>query len=136
MDLQLKSKRALVTGSTAGIGFAIAACLAREGARVIVNGRTEEGVGKAVASLKTETGGVVKSARSEARDGHPQKRGVRRSQPGDDGELLDLSVLVRPQEGVVVFHRDAAVRIAVGPEHIGMGEQSGPAVEPAIADRI
>ena len=39
MDLQLKGKLALVTGSTAGIGYAIARALAREGARVIVNGR-------------------------------------------------------------------------------------------------
>src|SRR5271165_3926265 len=57
MDLQLKGKRALVTGSTAGIGFAIAASLAKEGARVIVNGRTQEGVDKAVAKIKAETGG-------------------------------------------------------------------------------
>jgi NAD(P)-dependent dehydrogenase (short-subunit alcohol dehydrogenase family) len=41
MDLQLSGKLALVTGSTAGIGFAIAKMLAGEGARVIVNGRTE-----------------------------------------------------------------------------------------------
>ena len=41
MDLQLNGKLALVTGSTAGIGLAIAEALAREGARVIVNGRSE-----------------------------------------------------------------------------------------------
>ena len=40
MDLGIAGKRALVTGSTAGIGFATAQALAREGARVIVNGRT------------------------------------------------------------------------------------------------
>jgi NAD(P)-dependent dehydrogenase (short-subunit alcohol dehydrogenase family) len=59
MDLQLKGKRALVTGSTAGIGFAIAASLAKESARVIVNGRTEEGVEEAVTKLKAETSGDV-----------------------------------------------------------------------------
>ena len=51
MDLQLAGKTALVTGSTAGIGFAIAKGLAREGARVIVNGRTKERVDQALASL-------------------------------------------------------------------------------------
>lgn len=44
MDLQLAGKLALVTGSSKGIGHAIAATLAREGARVIVNGRTQASV--------------------------------------------------------------------------------------------
>ena len=39
MDLQLRGKKALVSGSTAGIGFAIASLLAQEGAAVVVNGR-------------------------------------------------------------------------------------------------
>ena len=59
MDLQLKGKRALVTGSTAGIGYAIAATLAREGARVVVNGRAKEGVDEAVAKIKASAGGDV-----------------------------------------------------------------------------
>jgi NAD(P)-dependent dehydrogenase (short-subunit alcohol dehydrogenase family) len=42
MNLQLEGKTALVTGSAAGIGLAIATALAKEGARVIVNGRTKE----------------------------------------------------------------------------------------------
>ena len=48
MDLELNGKTALVTGSTAGIGLAIAAALAKEGAAVIVNGRTQERVDHAV----------------------------------------------------------------------------------------
>jgi NAD(P)-dependent dehydrogenase (short-subunit alcohol dehydrogenase family) len=40
MELQQSGKLALVSGSTAGIGLAIATALAREGARVIVNGRS------------------------------------------------------------------------------------------------
>jgi len=52
MDLQLDNKRALVSGSTAGIGYAIAEALAREGAHVIVNGRTEVRVEAALAKLK------------------------------------------------------------------------------------
>jgi NAD(P)-dependent dehydrogenase (short-subunit alcohol dehydrogenase family) len=52
MDLQLERKRALVTGSTAGIGYAIAEGLAQEGTSVIVNGRTQQRVDQALASLK------------------------------------------------------------------------------------
>lgn len=54
MDLQLAGKLALVTGSTAGIGLAIAKALAAEGARVIVNGRTEARVAAAVAAIGAE----------------------------------------------------------------------------------
>jgi NAD(P)-dependent dehydrogenase (short-subunit alcohol dehydrogenase family) len=56
MDLQLKNKIALVTGSTAGIGFSIAKQLAFEGAQVIVNGRTAERVNAAVEKIIAETG--------------------------------------------------------------------------------
>jgi len=56
MDLQLANKLALVSGSTAGIGFAIAATLAAEGARVIVNGRTQSGVDAALDSIRKATG--------------------------------------------------------------------------------
>ena len=51
MDLQLEGKIALVTGSTGGIGLAIAAALQVEGAAVIVNGRTQERVERAVKRL-------------------------------------------------------------------------------------
>jgi NAD(P)-dependent dehydrogenase (short-subunit alcohol dehydrogenase family) len=59
MDLQLKGKIALISGSTAGIGNAIAASLAREGARAIVNGRTKAAVDGAVAAMKAATHGDV-----------------------------------------------------------------------------
>jgi len=55
MDLKLKNKTALVTGSTAGIGFAIAKSLAHEGAHVFVNGRTIERVENAVNKIKQQT---------------------------------------------------------------------------------
>jgi NAD(P)-dependent dehydrogenase (short-subunit alcohol dehydrogenase family) len=59
MDLKLDNKLALITGSTAGIGYAIAAALARESARVIVNGRTQSAVDHAVSRMKRETGGSI-----------------------------------------------------------------------------
>jgi NAD(P)-dependent dehydrogenase (short-subunit alcohol dehydrogenase family) len=52
MDLQIANKLALVTGSTAGIGLAIAQTLAAEGARVIVNGRTQARVEEALAAIR------------------------------------------------------------------------------------
>jgi NAD(P)-dependent dehydrogenase (short-subunit alcohol dehydrogenase family) len=54
MDLKLQSHHALITGSTAGIGFAIALGLAREGARVTLTGRTQAAVEAALARLRTE----------------------------------------------------------------------------------
>ncbi len=58
MNLQLDNKLALVSGSTAGIGFAIATSLAAEGARVIVNGRTTERVEKALAEIRAKHPGA------------------------------------------------------------------------------
>ncbi len=53
MDLKLTDKKALVSGSTKGIGLAIATALAREGARVIVNGRTEPSVLAALSEIRS-----------------------------------------------------------------------------------
>ncbi len=54
MDLRLTGKLALVSGSTAGIGYAIAESLAREGAHVIVNGRSKDSVEAAMVRLRKE----------------------------------------------------------------------------------
>jgi NAD(P)-dependent dehydrogenase (short-subunit alcohol dehydrogenase family) len=59
MDLGLKGKRALVTGSTAGIGFAVAKRLAQEGAFVYVNGRTDARVQQALAQFETRAEGIA-----------------------------------------------------------------------------
>ena len=56
MDLKLTNRLALVSGSTAGIGYSIAETLAAEGARVIVNGRQQPSVDKAIAAIRTATG--------------------------------------------------------------------------------
>src|SRR5450432_2723100 len=55
MDLGIKGKIAVVSGSTAGIGFAIANTLAAEGAQVIVNGRTQARVDSALEKIRKQT---------------------------------------------------------------------------------
>jgi NAD(P)-dependent dehydrogenase (short-subunit alcohol dehydrogenase family) len=72
MDLKLKEKLALVTGSTKGIGRAIAKLLAQEGGRVIVNGRMQESVDKALSEIREE----VPDARLEAFAGDPSDAAV------------------------------------------------------------
>jgi NAD(P)-dependent dehydrogenase (short-subunit alcohol dehydrogenase family) len=59
MDMGLTGKRALVSGSTAGIGYATARALAAEGAQVILNGRTQPRVEQAVTRLKAEVPGAI-----------------------------------------------------------------------------
>jgi len=75
MNLGLQSKHALVTGSTAGIGYAAAAALLAEGARVTINGRTESRVAEAVTRLKA---------------GHPDAQ--------VDGVALDLATAAGARE--------------------------------------
>lgn len=66
MNIDLSGKTALVTGSSAGIGFAIARGLAAAGAAVVVNGRSKDRVADAVAKLKSEVEGA--DARGVAAD--------------------------------------------------------------------
>src|SRR5512140_1478416 len=54
MEKSLAGQTALVTGSTAGIGYAIAAALGKRGARVIVNGRTQARVDAALRTLREQ----------------------------------------------------------------------------------
>ena len=56
MNLQLKDKTAFISGSTAGIGFAIAKKLLEEDVIVVINGRSQQGVDQAVQELKAITG--------------------------------------------------------------------------------
>ena len=54
MHMQLKGKTALVTGSTAGIGKAIATSLVAEGATVLINGRREENVNQTIKEIRAQ----------------------------------------------------------------------------------
>ena len=82
MNIDLSGKTALVTGSTQGIGFAIAEGLADSGARVAVNGRTPERVEEAVAKLSGDVIGVAVDVTTE--DGAAQLQ----------RELADVDILV------------------------------------------
>ena len=66
MNLKLTDKTALVSGSTKGIGFAIAAGLAREGARVIVNGRSEKAVAEAKQQIHQTVSPTILDTSSES----------------------------------------------------------------------
>jgi NAD(P)-dependent dehydrogenase (short-subunit alcohol dehydrogenase family) len=77
MDLEIAGKRALVTGSTQGIGFSIAKILASEGARVIINGRRGALVEKAVGALSA----------------HGDVRGVAADLSGADGAQALLAAV-------------------------------------------
>src|SRR5260370_9589939 len=66
MNLDLKQKTAVVSGSTAGIGFAIAAALAAEGAQVVINGRTEARVNSAMEQIaKRFTGAQLRGVAAD-----------------------------------------------------------------------
>lgn len=85
MDLHLQGKLALVTGSTAGIGYGIARGLLREGANVIINGRTQADVDRALKKLKQETGRTAVGF------------------TGDMSRVKDINRLVREHPGVEIL---------------------------------
>jgi NAD(P)-dependent dehydrogenase (short-subunit alcohol dehydrogenase family) len=66
MDMQLNTKTALVTGSTAGIGLEIARGLALEGAHVIVTGRNQTKLDEATADIKASGGANVTGILADA----------------------------------------------------------------------
>src|SRR5258708_28603374 len=58
MNLGLQGKLAVVSGSTAGIGLAIASALAAEGAKVVINGRTQARVDAALKAIRQRVSGA------------------------------------------------------------------------------
>jgi len=59
MDLELLNKKAVVTGSSSGLGFAIARVLKDEGADLVINSRNPEKLQQAMESLQSGSGGVT-----------------------------------------------------------------------------
>lgn len=58
MDLKLKGKTALITGSASGIGYAIALGLAKEGVKIYINGRSKEKLDKAAQTIREQIPGA------------------------------------------------------------------------------
>src|SRR4051812_42088939 len=65
MDLKLENKTALVTGSTAGIGLEIAKRLAAEGATVVVTGRSQNRLDRAIAAVAASSGGTARGVMAD-----------------------------------------------------------------------
>ena len=94
MDLQLVGKRALVTGSTAGIGLATAMGLYREGASVCINGRTPQRVEQAVHQIK-----------ALPTIGTPEVTGV----AADLGAAEEVAILVRQLSDVDILVNNVGI---------------------------
>ena len=164
MNLQLNGKTALVTGSTAGIGLAIATALAQEGASVIVNGRTQERVDTAMkssgaahgiaADLATEGGASAATTRIPEVDILVNNLGIFEPKPfeqiSDDdwrrffevnvlsGVRLSrhyLPLMKRKNWGRIVFiSSESALQIPVEMIHYGMTKTAQLAISRGLAE--
>jgi NAD(P)-dependent dehydrogenase (short-subunit alcohol dehydrogenase family) len=164
MNLQLEDKTALVTGSTAGIGLAIAATLAKEGVAVIVNGRTKERVDKAArisgaahgiaADLGTEAGARAVIARFPAVDILVNNLGIFEPKPfeqipdDDWRRFFEVNVLsgvrlsrhyIGPMKeknwGRIIFiSSESALQIPVEMIHYGMTKTAQLAISRGLAE--
>src|SRR5258708_4531337 len=97
MDLQLTNKKALVTGSTAGIGFAIASLLAEEGASVVVSGRSQRRVEEAVQRIRTSPPVVARS---------PDRATVGRPWHNGGAQVTGVAADLGTKEGMDLLIRD------------------------------
>jgi NAD(P)-dependent dehydrogenase (short-subunit alcohol dehydrogenase family) len=166
MDLQLNGKTALVTGSTAGIGLAIAQALAKEGASVIVNGRTEERVRAAIqtsgaaygvaADLATEAGARKLIAQFPRVDILVNNLGIFEPKPFDQitdddwrrffevnvlsGVRLSRHYIVPMKENnwgrIVFISSESGLQIPAGMIHYGMTKTAQLAVSRGLAETM
>jgi NAD(P)-dependent dehydrogenase (short-subunit alcohol dehydrogenase family) len=157
MDLNLTGKLALVSGSTAGIGLAIASTLAQEGARVIVNGRSQSSVDDVVTRTKAETGGDVHGFAGDlSTAASAEELGIFEPKPFEDipdadwQRFFDVNVLSgvrlarlflpamrRANWGRIIFiSSESAVQIPAEMIHYGMTKTAQLAVSRGLAEAV
>lgn len=79
MDLELKGKRALVTGASRGLGFATARLLSEEGTRLAINSRNAEKLSESALALEKESGNPVTAVPGDLSDPEIPARVIERS---------------------------------------------------------
>ena len=108
MDLQLKELRALVTGSSRGLGYAVALCLAREGCRVAVNSRDEAKITAAALAIARETGSRVIGLAGDVADPDVPERLVGESARAFGGLDILITNAGGPPSGAFESFNEAA----------------------------
>jgi 3-oxoacyl-[acyl-carrier protein] reductase len=123
MDLQLKGRRALVTGSSSGIGEGVARMLAQEGAAVVVHGRNRERAGKvaadidaagvAIGDLSTDEGAAAVHAQARAALGGNIEILVNNAGGSSTGNTTKAPIDISAEDWISNYHANtlASVRL-------------------------
>ena len=117
MDLQLKGRRALVTGSSSGIGEAIARMLAEEGSAVVVHGRNREraekvasdihAAGVAIGDLSTDSGAEAVHDEARAALGGPIEILVNNAGGSATGNTARAPIDIKADDWIANYHANA-----------------------------
>ena len=113
MDLQLKDKRALISGSSSGLGYATALALAKEGCRVAINSRQVEKVTAAAQAIRAETGAQVIGLAGDVTDPDVPQRLVDEAARSLDGLDILITNAGGPPAGAFESFDEAAWQKAI-----------------------